>query len=71
MSGKSVPELFALDSLTDDEERVLDAVRGFGDKRLRPGVAQWFEAGTLPVRDLPREMHQLTIGKLTGMDAFR
>ncbi|MFT4044061.1 MAG: acyl-CoA dehydrogenase family protein [Gordonia sp. (in: high G+C Gram-positive bacteria)] len=60
--SKSVDELFAFDSLIDDEERaIVDTVRSFGTKRLRPHVAQWFEEGTLPVRELARELGELGV----------
>ncbi len=56
-SAQSVTELFALDSLLDDEERaIVDTVRDFGNKRLRPHVAQWFDEGVLPVRELALEL---------------
>ena len=57
MSPQTVAELFALDTLVDDEERaIIDTVRDFGARRLRPHVAQWFEDGSLPVRDLATEL---------------
>ncbi|GAA1482087.1 acyl-CoA dehydrogenase family protein [Gordonia sinesedis] len=55
-------ELFALDTLIDDEERaIVETVRDFGSKRLRPHVADWFEEGTLPVRELARELGELGV----------
>lgn len=60
MSPQTVAELFALDTLVDDEERaIIDTVRDFGARRLRPHVAQWFEDGSLPVRDLATELGEL------------
>ncbi|MET9203304.1 acyl-CoA dehydrogenase family protein [Gordonia sp. NPDC003585] len=60
MSAQSVEELFALDVLIDDEERaIVDTVREFGARRLRPHVAGWFEDGALPVRDLALELGEL------------
>ncbi|MCM3894555.1 MULTISPECIES: acyl-CoA dehydrogenase family protein [Gordonia] len=57
---KTVGELFGFDRLIDDQERaIVDTVRYFGTKRLRPHVGQWFEDGTLPVRDLAREFGKL------------
>ncbi len=57
---KTVGELFGFDRLIDDQERaIVDTVRDFGTKRLRPHVGQWFEDGTLPVRDLAREFGKL------------
>jgi glutaryl-CoA dehydrogenase len=34
--------------LTDEERMVRDSVRGFVRARILPGIAQWFEDGTLP-----------------------
>ena len=48
-------DLLDLDDDLDDEDRLLrDTVRKFADDRLRPHIAQWFEDGTLPARDLAR-----------------
>lgn len=56
----TVEELFGIDRLLDDEERAVAAtVAGFGEKRLRPHIADWFAAGTLPVRELALEMGAL------------
>ncbi len=54
---QSVGELFALDDLLDDDEKaIVETVRDFGAKRLRPNVAEWFESGELPVRELAGEL---------------
>jgi glutaryl-CoA dehydrogenase len=46
-------ELFAIDGLVTDEERAIRAtVREFCDREIRPHVADWFEAGTMPAREL-------------------
>ncbi|WP_067816864.1 acyl-CoA dehydrogenase family protein [Nocardia inohanensis] len=56
----TVDELFAIDSLLDDEERqIRDTVRAFAAERLRPSIAEWFEAGTFPVRELAPELGKL------------
>ena len=48
-------ELFDIDRLLDEDERDIAAtVRRFVDTRLRPNVADWFEAGTLP-KELAKE----------------
>jgi glutaryl-CoA dehydrogenase len=36
-------------------------VRRFADERLRPQLADWFEAGDLPVRELARELGSLGV----------
>lgn len=56
----SLTELFAIDTLLTDEEKAVRATtRDFVAKRLRPHVADWYEAGTLPVREVAREFGQL------------
>jgi glutaryl-CoA dehydrogenase len=53
-------QLLALDTLLSDEERdIRDTVRRFADGQLRPAVTEWFEAGTLPVRELAKEFGAL------------
>lgn len=56
----TVDELFALDSLLSDTERqIRQTVRLFGEQRLRPHVADWFERGTFPARELAPELGAL------------
>ncbi|WP_067681922.1 acyl-CoA dehydrogenase family protein [Nocardia miyunensis] len=56
----TVDELFAIDSLlTDTERQIRDTVRRFGEQRLRPHVADWFEQGTFPARELAPELGAL------------
>jgi glutaryl-CoA dehydrogenase len=53
-------QLLALDTLLSDEERdIRDTVRRFADQHLRPAVTDWFESGTLPVRELAKEFGAL------------
>ena len=55
-------DLIATDSLLDDEERAIrDTVRQFGDDRLRPHIAEWFESGTIPARELAQELGGLGV----------
>ena len=59
-NSQSVDELFAIDSLLDDEERqIRDTVRKFGNERIRPHIADWFDEGTVPVRELAEELGSL------------
>jgi glutaryl-CoA dehydrogenase len=51
-----VTDLLAVDSLLSEEERQIRAVvRKLVDDRVRPHVAQWYEDGRAPVRDLAKE----------------
>ncbi|OIV36628.1 acyl-CoA dehydrogenase [Mangrovactinospora gilvigrisea] len=46
-------DLLDVDALLSDEEReIRRTVRAFGDRELRPHVAEWFETGRLPAREL-------------------
>ncbi|MFG1679684.1 acyl-CoA dehydrogenase family protein [Nonomuraea sp. NPDC049269] len=49
--------LFAIDGLLTDEERdIRQTVRQVCDREIRPYVADWFEAGALPARELARTL---------------
>jgi glutaryl-CoA dehydrogenase len=53
-------ELLDLDTLLNDEEReIRDVVRRVADDRVRPDVAEWYETGSTPVRDLATEFGKL------------
>jgi glutaryl-CoA dehydrogenase len=55
-------ELFATDGLVSEEDRAMrDAVRTFVDARVRPHVADWFESGSVPVRELAVELGELGV----------
>src|ERR1700754_4128112 len=48
-----IESLLDLDSLLSPEDLELRTmVRQFGEQRLRPHIAEWFETGDVPVRDL-------------------
>ena len=55
-------ELFAIDGLLTEEERAIrDVVRDFVERRIKPEVADWFEVGTIPARELAREFGELGV----------
>jgi glutaryl-CoA dehydrogenase len=55
-------DLLDLDETLDGEDRLLrDTVRRFATEQLRPHIAEWFEAGTLPARDLALEFGKLGV----------
>ena len=55
-------ELFAIDGLLTEEERsIRDVVRSFVDQNIKPNVADWFEVGTIPARDLAKEFGSLGV----------
>ncbi|GAA2565860.1 acyl-CoA dehydrogenase family protein [Winogradskya consettensis] len=53
-------DLLELDNLLSDEERDVRAVtRRVVDDRVRPHIADWYESGTVPVRELALEFGKL------------
>jgi glutaryl-CoA dehydrogenase len=54
--------LFAIDHLLSEEERAIrDVVREFVDTEVRPNVADWFDAGAIPARDLAKQLGTLGV----------
>lgn len=45
--------------LTDEERAIRDAAQALVTDQIRPHIAEWFEAGTLPARDLAREFGKM------------
>jgi glutaryl-CoA dehydrogenase len=55
-------ELLKLSGLLTQEERdIQSAVAAMVDEHIRPNIAEWFEAGTLPARDLALEFGKLGV----------
>src|SRR3990170_213514 len=55
-------ELVGTDRLLDDDERAIrDTVRRFADDRLRPSIAEGFESGAIPARDLAKQLGGLGV----------
>ncbi|MDT7782648.1 MAG: glutaryl-CoA dehydrogenase [Pseudonocardiales bacterium] len=55
-------QLFAIDSLMTEEDRAIrDTVRRFVDDRIRPELAGWYESGSIPARDLAKELGGLGV----------
>jgi glutaryl-CoA dehydrogenase len=54
--------LFAIDHLLSEEERAIrDVVREYVDGEIKPNVADWFEAGRIPARELAKELGTLGV----------
>jgi glutaryl-CoA dehydrogenase len=54
--------LFDIDSLLDEEERAIrDTVRQFVESKVKPELAEWYEAARIPVRELARELGGLGV----------
>ncbi|KRF00961.1 acyl-CoA dehydrogenase [Nocardioides sp. Soil777] len=67
----SPAQLFAIDSLlTDDDRDIATTVRKLVDDRLRPDIAEWYESGSIPARELAQEFGRLGLlgMHLTGYD---
>lgn len=59
---QSPAELYAIDTLVSEEERSIQGVvRDFITERVRPSIAEWFETGEIPARDLARELGALGV----------
>lgn len=55
-------QLLDIDHLLSEEERAIrDVVRDYVDSRIRPDIADWFESGEIPARELSRELGQLGV----------
>ncbi|TYL54951.1 acyl-CoA dehydrogenase [Nocardioides sp. BGMRC 2183] len=55
-------ELFDIDSLLSEEEVAMrQTVRSFVETRVRPGVAEWYESATIPVRELALGLGELGV----------
>jgi glutaryl-CoA dehydrogenase len=54
--------LFAIDHLLSEEERMMrDVVRSYVDDRIKPEIADWFETGEIPARELAKELGELGV----------
>ncbi len=55
-------QLFDIDHLLSEEERAIrDVVRDYVETRIKPQVADWFEAGEIPARELALELGELGV----------
>jgi glutaryl-CoA dehydrogenase len=58
--AKRLTKLMAVDTLlNDDEKAVRDSVRQLAQAEIRPHIAQWYDAGVLPARDLACQLGSL------------
>src|SRR4051794_8423479 len=54
--------LFDVESLVGEEERAIrDTVRRFVEDKIKPDIAEWYESGTIPGRDLAKELGALGV----------
>ncbi len=53
---------FGIDHLLTEEERDMAAtVRSMVERRIKPNLADWYEAGDVPVRELAKELGELGV----------
>jgi glutaryl-CoA dehydrogenase len=54
--------LFGTDALIGEEDLAIrDTVRKYVEDKIRPELADWYEAGTIPARDLAKELGSLGV----------
>jgi glutaryl-CoA dehydrogenase len=59
-TAATIEDLLEVDSLLSAEEIELrTTVRKFGEQRLRPHVAEWFESGEMPAREVAADLGKL------------
>src|ERR1700726_1300096 len=59
-TAAGIEDLLDVDSLLSAEEIELrNTVRRFGEQRLRPHVAEWFETGDVPARELAADLGKM------------
>ena len=55
-------DLFGLQGLVGEEERAMQStVRRFVEDRIKPEVADWYETGSIPVRELATDLGKLGV----------
>ncbi|WP_431841886.1 acyl-CoA dehydrogenase family protein [Calidifontibacter indicus] len=60
MAAQSPTELFGIDSLIDPDDRdMTSAVRSLLDAQVRPHLQDWYEAGTVPVKELAPKLGEM------------
>lgn len=59
-TAATIDDLLDVDSLLSPEDIELrSTVRRFGEQRLRPHIAEWFETGEMPARELAADLGKL------------
>ncbi|WP_018180793.1 acyl-CoA dehydrogenase family protein [Jongsikchunia kroppenstedtii] len=55
-------ELFSIDDLIGDEDRdIRDTVRAYVEKSVKPQIADWYESGQIPAKELAKELGSLGV----------
>ena len=54
--------LFGTDALIAEDDRAIrDVVRSYVEEKVKPQLADWYEAGTIPARELAKELGSLGV----------
>ena len=57
MADRTPLGLLDIDSLINDEDRAMQqTVRRFVEEKVKPDIAEWYESGTLPAREIALEL---------------
>jgi glutaryl-CoA dehydrogenase len=60
VKAQTLTELFAINSLLSEEERAIAAVvRDYVESNIAPNIADWFDSGHIPARELARDFGSL------------
>jgi len=55
-------ELFSIDHLLSEEDRAIrDTVRAYVERSVRPHIADWYESGQIPAKELAKELGGLGV----------
>jgi len=55
-------EMFSIDSLLSEEDRAIrDTVRAYVEKEVKPEIADWYEDGVIPAKELARDLGKLGV----------
>ncbi|WP_027459935.1 acyl-CoA dehydrogenase family protein [Deinococcus murrayi] len=65
-----IDEFAVFDLLSPDEKLIRESVRAFAEAELLPHVAEWWDAGTLPVRDVMRRFGAMGLLGPTTPEAY-
>ncbi|MDL2343069.1 acyl-CoA dehydrogenase family protein [Deinococcus sp. MIMF12] len=65
-----IDEFAVSDLLSPDEKLIRESVRAFADAELMPHIAEWWDAGTLPVRDVMRQFGAMGLLGPTTPEAY-
>src|SRR5687768_8899097 len=55
-------ELFSIDHVLSEEDRAIgETVRSYVEKEVKPHIADWYESGQIPARELAKDLGKLGV----------